>query len=237
MAIDILVEHPEFIVINKPSGVPMHDSEHGINTLVRQQLNATELFLCHRLDTGTSGCLCIAKNKSAAAAISQQFALGQTDKTYLALSASKPKKKQGTLSGDMINRRRGQYILTRTSDNPAVTQFYSNAVTDGLRGFVVKPLTGKTHQIRVALKSLGSPILGDRRYGGAVADRLHLHAWFLRFEFNGQTVSARCLPDEGEYFTQPESRQWLAALPEAESIKWPNYKRPDRRINANEPAC
>lgn len=225
--LNIVLDHRDFLVLDKPTGVAMHDSEKGITALLRKQFLSSDWYLCHRLDTDTSGCLCVAKTKQAASEISQQFATGETEKMYLALSTSKPKKKQGTISGDMINRRSGQYVLKRSQDNPAVTQFFSFGIADGLRGFVVKPLTGKTHQIRVALRSLGSPILGDKRYSGDTADRMYLHAWSLSFKYQGEEFNTRTPPATGEYFLREDVQKWLETLTSSESsMKWPVYKRP-----------
>ena len=98
----------------------------------------------------------------------------QMHKYYVALSARKPSKKGGRVVGDMDRSRRGQWKLLRTADNPAITAFVSQAVASGdtsdmasLRAFLLKPHTGRTHQIRVALKALGSPILGDPMYAAA----------------------------------------------------------------------
>uniref|UniRef100_A0A7S1J2B8 Pseudouridine synthase RsuA/RluA-like domain-containing protein n=1 Tax=Eutreptiella gymnastica TaxID=73025 RepID=A0A7S1J2B8_9EUGL len=106
-----------------------------------------------------------------------------------ALVVRNPKKKMGTVTGDMAKGRRGSWKLLRStsSPTPAVTTFVSLPLgtEDGgppLRLLVLKPKTGKTHQIRVAMKSLGAPVLGDLRYGAAleVEERLYLHACAIR---------------------------------------------------------
>ncbi|MEW9798183.1 TIGR01621 family pseudouridine synthase [Alteromonas sp. CYL-A6] len=226
MSLALLAEHQDFIIVNKPAGVPMHDRDEGIITRVRQAFGDGNWHLCHRLDTGTSGCLCLARNARAAAEIGRQFEEGKVSKYYLALTTAKPRKKQGTVRGDMKNRRDGKFILTPTLSNPAVTQFFSHSVRPGLRGFIVRPLTGKTHQIRVALKSLGSPILGDDRYGGEMADRLHLHAWQLSFNYAGEQINAGCLPDSGAQFIHQDTRAWFTSLGSPDSYPWPAVRKP-----------
>jgi tRNA pseudouridine32 synthase/23S rRNA pseudouridine746 synthase len=67
------------------------------------------------------------------------------------------------------------------------------------RLYLVEPKTGKTHQIRVALKSLGCAILGDKRYKGADADRCYLHAFSLSFSWQGQVMKFQCEPIEGQW--------------------------------------
>ena len=83
----------------------------------------------------------------------------------------------------MARSRRGTWKLTRDEDNFAVTRFSSQSLKPGLRLFVLQPFTGKTHQLRVAMKSIGSPILGDTLYGGDEAEHLFLHAWRLVFDY------------------------------------------------------
>ena len=117
-------------------------------------------------------------------------------KTYLALSSQKPAKKQGWVKGDMAKARRGAWKLLRTQHNPALTRFHSRSIAPGLRLFVLQPLSGKTHQLRVAMKSLGSPILGDTLYGGQAAERLFLHAWRLQFDYAGTSFCITAVPDE-----------------------------------------
>ncbi|MFC3093176.1 TIGR01621 family pseudouridine synthase [Alteromonas sediminis] len=219
--LSVLLEHEDFLVVNKPVGVPMHDKDSGIVQQVHAQTGIANLHLVHRLDTPTSGCLILATNKKAAATLSRMFSYHQIDKYYIALLANKPKKKQGSVIGDMINRRSGQRALTHSKDNPAVTQFLSESIEPGLRLALVKPITGKTHQIRVAMKSLGSPIIGDDRYGGAAADRLYLHAWHLRFEYANETITCYAKPLAGDLFSLQSFDTWLERAPAPETLKWP----------------
>jgi tRNA pseudouridine32 synthase/23S rRNA pseudouridine746 synthase len=125
----------------------------------------------------------------------------------------KPKKKQGWVKGDMASARRGDYKLLTTMENPAITQFISCALRPHERFFLVKPHTGKTHQIRVALKSLGSPIAGDERYAQAdearKEERGYLHAYALRFHLNGEAFAFVSPPDEGERFVSDACKTQL----------------------------
>ncbi|GGW74193.1 TIGR01621 family pseudouridine synthase [Alteromonas halophila] len=219
-----LVDHDDFIIINKPSGIPMHDNERGVISLLRQQTGESDWYLCHRLDTGTSGCLCIARTAEAAATMGALFAQTKIQKYYLALTTSRPAKKQGTIIGDMKNRRQGQHMLLKSRQNPAITQFFSYGIGQGIRGVIVRPYTGKTHQIRVAMKSIGSPIMGDGRYGGQQSDRLYLHAWQLGFAYQGKPVHASCLPDSGEQIAHPAVHNWLSELPAPDTLHWPRVK-------------
>ncbi|MCL7719644.1 pseudouridine synthase [Actinobacillus pleuropneumoniae] len=65
-----------------------------------------------------------------------------------------------------------------------------------------KPKTGKTHQLRVAMKSLGSPILGDQRYAGTAADRVYLHAYQLKFDYQGESFCIQSQPTSGRFWAK-----------------------------------
>jgi tRNA pseudouridine32 synthase/23S rRNA pseudouridine746 synthase len=220
--ITVLFKHPEFVVIDKQAGVAMHDPLQGIVTLFSQQQPDNKWHLVHRLDTETSGCLILAKSPSSAAKMSRLFADRNIEKYYLAISNKAPKKKQGLVKGDMKKARNGSLMLTNTLDNPAITQFYSCSLKTGLRGFICKPHTGKTHQIRVALKSLGSPILGDQRYGKSASDRMYLHSFALSFEWEGEQIDVYCQPSHGALFS---NSTWPEAWKTPQQLPWPAIKR------------
>ena len=104
--------------------------------------------------------------------------------------------------GDMQKARNGAWKLCQSKENPAITRFESVSCEPNLRLFILKPQTGKTHQLRVAMKSLGSPILGDTLYGKNTEniDRTYLHAARLQFEFKGQAFDVFTVPKEGEWW-------------------------------------
>lgn len=191
----IIDEHEHFWVINKPMGWTVQRDEDAPSILEWLLTGiGTKGYPVHRLDKPTSGLLLVAKTLEGNRALSVSFANRTIEKTYVALSDQKPKKKQGWIKGDMAVSRRSQWKLMRTCNKPAVTYFTSEVLPSGLRRFVLSPKTGKTHQLRVALKSLGSPILGDTLYGGTPADRMYLHAWQIKFEFGSQTYAYQCEP-------------------------------------------
>ena len=207
MAIEIVFAHKDFVVIDKPAGLSVHkdQQEMGLTQMLAQQLNVPQVWLVHRLDKVTSGLLILALNAEAAAALSALFAAHQIGKTYLALSDRKPKKKQGLIVGDMQKARAGAWKLCHSRENPAITRFTSHSLQAGLRLFVLKPQTGKTHQLRVAMKSLGSPILGDQLYAGTDADRVYLHAYQLQFCYQQQNFLIEKLPTVGVHWAKVRS--------------------------------
>ena len=222
----LLFECDDFIVIDKFSGISVHkdQAESGLTMQLSSDFNRP-LFLVHRLDKVTSGVMVFAKHQEAAAQLSALFACHQVQKFYLAISAKKPSKKQGTIKGDMSKSRRGMWKLEKTTLNPAITRFFSCSIGDGLRMFLVKPQTGKTHQIRVALKSIGAPILGDSIYSNDQgADRTYLHAWQISFVFADQFYQFRSDPSYGERFLTDTVERQLAEWAEPNQLCWPGQQ-------------
>jgi tRNA pseudouridine32 synthase/23S rRNA pseudouridine746 synthase len=192
--------NPHFCVLDKPSGWTVQESDDswGLLRWARAQLGG-EVFPVHRLDKPTTGLVLMARNAAANRALSMQFQQRLIRKQYLAISDQKPSKKQGSVIGDMVRSRRGQWKLARSREHPAITRFTSVSLAASVRGYTLLPQTGKTHQLRVAMKSLSSPIIGDKRYGGSEAERLYLHAHRLAFDWQGRHYSFEALP-QGHWF-------------------------------------
>lgn len=192
----MVCQHPDWIIINKPAGIGMHTEgeEPGVVVLCEKQWQQ-KFWPVHRLDKVTSGLLILARSADAAACFSQLFEQHQIRKFYLARATGKPSKKQGWIKGDMEKARNGSWKLMRSANNPAITRFVSHFDADaGQRLFLLAPKTGRTHQLRVAMKSLGTAIDGDQRYKGAPADRTYLHAYALQFEYQGESYQISCAP-------------------------------------------
>ena len=195
--------------LHKPEGVPFHNTaedhdvpsgayQEGMVALSKRLLNDENIFPVHRLDKMTSGLMIFARHAEANRELSAALVEKRMEKYYLGVSLPKPKKKQGAVIGDMLKSRLGSYKLARTQENPAITRFFARPVClhDKTPAwlFALKPETGKTHQLRVAMKSLGSPILGDLRYSGDPASRGYLHAYRMKFDLFGRRYSL-CAPD------------------------------------------
>lgn len=199
--IRLIADEEDYVVAYKPQGVSFHsESEAGFVVLLEQQL-CLKLYAVHRLDKVTSGIIVLAKSSQAAAIISELFSSRNIEKYYLALITGKPKKKQGWIKGDMAKSRRGAHKLLTSKINPAITRFYSQSLKANLRAVLMKPFTGKTHQLRVAMKSNSTPILGDDLYSGDAAERVYLHAYAIRFEYNGQCRTYSSVPDNDCQFS------------------------------------
>ncbi|WP_033374581.1 TIGR01621 family pseudouridine synthase [Leeia oryzae] len=215
-AFQLLADEDDFIIINKMPDISVHkdQADEGLIDILKQACGAPALYQIHRLDKMTSGLLVYAKSYQAARLLSEEWQSRSVSKYYLAISDKKPSRKQGLVKGDMVKSRGGSWRLQQSVENPAITQFFSTSLVPGIRAFLLRPHTGRTHQIRVAMKSLGSPILGDTRYasageGAANVDRGYLHAYQLGFELKGRTWSYQATPTEGMWFTHPAMQALL----------------------------
>jgi len=225
----VVTAEPDFYIVNKPAGIGFHDENQGDESESTGFFNQCQryfnekLYPVHRLDKLTSGLVIMARNQAAAKTFMLMFEQKNVEKLYLALSNKKPKKKQGSIIGGMQKARSSKWMLTKSNDNLAVSRFFSWGLQTnipGLRLFLIKPETGKTHQIRVALKSIGSPILGDTLYGGEAADRGYLHAFALRFEYSGNTFEFLQQPESGELYSSSILQQ-VTDLDCGFDLNWP----------------
>lgn len=232
----IITETADFIVIDKSAGINFHDEGNlgeGLFSQVKKQLyphGNKELFPVHRLDKMTSGLIIFAKNLAAAQEFQKMFSKHKVEKYYLAISDKKSTKKQGLIKGDMTKSRRGTWKLLRSFKNPATTQFFSYALDNGKRLFLLKPHSGKTHQLRVALSSISTPIIGDTSYYGAIdktstnhttIDRGYLHAYALRFDYLGKNYQYVLPPSQGQHFLTTDITRKLSDLTEPWVLDWP----------------
>ncbi len=224
---ELIKEHPDFIVVDKFPGISIHnENNQGLIERLRGDFQTKAIYPVHRLDKPTSGLLLCARSEKSASILSQLFQHRAVEKYYLALSHQKPKKKQGLLIGDMERTRNGNWKLLKTQKNPAITQFFSYGVGDdgcARRLFLLKPYTGKTHQLRVALKSIGSPICGDQRYGSASDkgwDRTYLHSYHLCFSYEKKRYQYQCLP-KGDAITDKILTFISEKLDDPAQLLWP----------------
>ncbi len=187
--VPILYESERILVVNKPSGIAHHndDSLLGILNIIREQ-RGERLWGVHRLDRVTSGILIMAKDAAMAQALTASFATGTISKFYLGISKRRPtKKKQGWVQGGMVRSRDKSWKLTKTiGTNFAKTRFFTAPILCNGEKFTLllfRPYTGKTHQLRVAAKSMGMPLWGDPIYkdgstemSDMLPNRTYLHA-------------------------------------------------------------
>ncbi len=217
----ILYEDADLLVIDKPPGMVVHPAAgHWEGTAVNALLHhCGELSviggehrpgIVHRLDKETSGCLLVAKNDLAHQDLARQFASREVRKIYLALAAGPFAKNSGIIEAPIGRHpveRKKMAVVTNGRARPAKTgwrvlQEIAVPSAPGGVGTVVECTlhTGRTHQIRVHLKHLGHPLLGDAVYGKRAGfERQMLHAWQLGFIHprTGQPIAcAAALPDD-----------------------------------------
>jgi 23S rRNA pseudouridine955/2504/2580 synthase len=191
---DLVIHRDEHaIVLNKPAGLAV---QGGSNTVRHVDgmldglcFDGTERpRLVHRLDKDTSGVLLIARTAAAAAFFTRAFRDKTTRKTYWAIVAGLPKLRQGRIDLSLVKGgTKGRERVHADEDGKDAVTYYTVIDNAGDRAswLALLPLTGRTHQLRAHCAAIGTPILGDGKYGGAsahalgggvAAHRLHLHA-------------------------------------------------------------
>jgi len=193
----ILYEDDDLIVINKAAGMTVHpgagQQEHTlVNALLHHCATLSGIGgrerpgIVHRLDKETSGCLVAAKTDVAHRELSKQFAARTVEKIYLALVAGKLRKQAGVIE-NKIGRHpvhRQKMSVSSTRGRAAKTEYRVLRSSEQATLIECKLHSGRTHQIRVHLHHLGSPVLGDKIYTAMFArafPRQMLHAWKLGF--------------------------------------------------------
>jgi tRNA pseudouridine32 synthase/23S rRNA pseudouridine746 synthase len=208
-----------FLVINKFPDVNFHKGLDpiGLVQTIRADLSLDELYPVHRLDTMTSGLILFARNHHIAQELTALFSNRAIEKYYIALAPGTPKKKQGMVKGDMKKGRNGQWFLSHSQENPSLTRFISRGLGNGLRLYLLKPFTGRTHQLRVVMKSISVPILGDPIYGNTQKhsidfDRGYLHSFAIRFNLGDNDYSYVLKPDKGMHFLSDECSRMIQTM-------------------------
>lgn len=175
--LEVLWEDPHLVVLDKPAGLVVHPGAGNTSGTLAHRLLARypEMAgvggpgrpgIVHRLDQGTSGVIVVARSPEAYRGLTEAFAQRRVKKIYLAVVYGNPRQRRGSIEAP-IGRHpsRRKEMALRASGRPALTRYRSVAAGEGLALLEVDLGTGRTHQIRVHLKSLGHPLVGDPTYG------------------------------------------------------------------------
>lgn len=215
----VIYEDPDFVAIDKPAGMVVHagagvHSGTVVNALLHRFQTLSALGgdlrpgIVHRLDRYTSGVLLVARNDAAHRALAEQFAGRQVEKTYLALVHGSVRGEHGRIEKPIARdpQRRIRMTARLERGRAAWTEYRVLRRFERFTFLEVRIGTGRTHQIRVHLSSIGHPVVGDRLYGAPASvegmpplQRFFLHAHRVRFRhpFSGAPVEIESpLPEE-----------------------------------------
>ena len=180
---EFIYENDDLIVANKPAGIPVDGDESDtlLNRVLRRLYEekrwdaAHEPRLCHRLDTGTSGLVIIAKTPEAEELFLSAIKNREVQKTYLCVTFGRPMPPDATLGGYLLKDADRGIVKIVEDKQPGAkeveTRYETIAVSGRLALLKVQLITGRTHQIRAHMASIGCPILGDSKYGNNSANR------------------------------------------------------------------
>jgi 23S rRNA pseudouridine1911/1915/1917 synthase len=248
--LDILYEDEHLAAINKPPGMVVHPAKgHWSGTLTSalafhfQSLSATggpdRPGIVHRLDRDTSGVLVVAKTDAAHYALAAQFGERTVEKEYFAIVIGSPDRDRDLIDLPLgihpYQREKMAIRRDHPSSRPAQTRYEVSERFDGFAALVVKPKTGRTHQIRVHLAAIKLPVLCDKQYGGRAEitrgeirrdlnDRdvllsrqaLHAQRLTLRHPVSGETLTFEAPLAEDLNLTLAELRDYRRPVRKAE---------------------
>ncbi|MBF0621288.1 MAG: RluA family pseudouridine synthase [Magnetococcales bacterium] len=175
------------LIINKPPGIMVHNGP-GRSPSLENYFDALRFglpkppALAHRLDRDTSGCLVLGRHRKALGLLGGLFSEGKIDKTYWAVVQGHPPEQEGVIDLPLWKRKRPRgrmwVEVNENKGRPSQTHYKVLGQSDTLTWLELKPLTGRTHQLRVHCAALKMPILGDFFYGEKRKEgpALHLHA-------------------------------------------------------------
>ena len=185
----IIEDNDNFIVINKPSGIPVQGGTKSFKNIT-DLLSSTKYFenkkayIVHRLDKETSGVLIIAKNREYAQLFTSLFRIRKIHKNYLAIVHGEIPKNKKTLEDNLVTYQNNKKVIQK-----AITHLKIIKNSEKYSLLELKPITGRKHQLRKQLFNLGNPIVGDNKYSvnkfiKFKNNNLMLHASKLKFMIN-----------------------------------------------------
>ncbi len=204
----LILDDPEYLAIDKPPGVYCQRTPYQLKGTVEFAVSAhlkaagigEPARVVHRLDRGTSGVMVFPKTRESAAHISKALEAGSVGKIYWALVSGCPEAETWTVNAPIAALGKSLFAV-QAGGRDAATEIRRLACGKDMTGTAVsfveaRPLTGRTHQIRLHLAHAGHPVVGDDRYGGAPAPRMMLHCRSMTFKgADGREIKATAPPE------------------------------------------
>ena len=194
----VLLETSRFLILNKPAGLAVHpgpSTQDSVETrLVTHPRGGP--WLAHRLDADTSGCLLIARRKTALIEAQNAFQARQVRKLYWTVVEGVPAQQEGEISAPLLRHSTpsGWRMIVDSKGDAAITRWRVLGQAGSRSWLELELLTGRTHQARIHCAHLGTPIVGDRVYGSENARGLHLLARSLHVPLAEETLDAVAPP-------------------------------------------
>lgn len=206
----VIFEDKRLLVINKPSGIAVHGGS-GLSFGVVEILRAArpdlkDLSLVHRLDRETSGCLVLAKRRSALRELHEHFREGRVSKNYLALVAGDWQHGEQLVEAPLyVHHRKGgeRHVIVDARGKEAATRFRLSRSLGTYSLLQAEALTGRTHQIRVHAQYMGHPLVGDERYGDPEVNRVAAESGLPRLFLHAQSIAFTDASGNDLHFTAP----------------------------------
>jgi tRNA pseudouridine32 synthase/23S rRNA pseudouridine746 synthase len=221
----VLWEDADVLAVDKPAGVvssPRWANDGGCLPALMERRGYDRLFLVHRLDKAASGVMLFAKTKAAHAHLNRQFSEREVHKRYVALVHGEVERSSGRIDRPIRQYGSGRMGVDERRGAACLTSFERLSRWEGHTLLRVSPHTGRRHQIRVHLYSIGHPVVGDLRYGERTLQsrysRLMLHASAIRFRTPSGKVRrvAADLPAEFEALMDRLKQGLSVPAPDAE---------------------
>jgi 23S rRNA pseudouridine955/2504/2580 synthase len=206
----VIFEDKRLLVIDKPTGIAVHGGSgisHGVIELLRHaRPDLRDLSLVHRLDRETSGCLVLAKRRSALRSLHALFREGVVEKNYLALTIGDWQLGEQLIDAPLLvqNRSGGErHVIVNKEGKSAQTRIQLSRTYGQYSLVQCSPLTGRTHQIRVHAQHVGFPLAGDERYGDAEENKKAKALGLPRLFLHAQSIAFPDSSGNEQHFTTP----------------------------------
>ncbi|MGK9475704.1 RluA family pseudouridine synthase [Melioribacter sp. OK-6-Me] len=198
MEIDIIYEDDSLIAVNKPEGIAAIPESNNMAINLYKMLSekyGRKIYVVHRLDKEVSGIIIFAFNSETHRELNLLFESRNVQKTYKALIIGKPEADEGIINYPLRQFGSGRMGVDHEKGKPSETYYEVLKYYNGHALVKLNPLTGRRHQLRVHMYSIGCPIAGDLKYGNREVQkkypRLMLHAESIRFDYGGKSYRLR----------------------------------------------